>query len=181
MPARLSRARCPPYGSCAACRRSKADAGRAVSPESAPAYPSRHREAPRKLHPLKGAPPQAPRPPCFASGPRIELATTPLPLPDAAELAPSPSSLYKSAVIAHCEPRFDLRHRVERDADDDQERRRAEVEGRYAEAALHRRRQNRQEAEVDGRDGRDPQENLVDVVDGRLTRPNAGDERSVLL
>ena len=87
-------------------------------------------------------------------------------------------SLDEPAVVAHRQARFDLRDRVERHADDDEQRGRAEIERRDREAALQRARQHGEQAEVDRGGGRDAQQNLVDVVDRRLARTDARNERA---
>ena len=44
----------------------------------------------------------------------------------------------EAPVVAHRQARFDLRDRIERDADDDQQRRRSQIERRHRQTALHR-------------------------------------------
>src|SRR5579863_4884810 len=90
-------------------------------------------------------------------------------------------SLDEAPVVAHREPCLDLRNRVERDADNDQQRGRTEIERRDREAALERTRQHGQQPEVDRRGRGDPDQNLIEVINRRLTGPDPGNEGAGLL
>src|SRR5580693_2863307 len=109
----------------------------------------------------------------------------------------------KSVVVAHDELCFNLRHRIHRHADHDQQRRAAEIK-RYAQTVGHPGGQalekcsdrSVQVIEMDSRDHpfwnegnddqiqsayqSDPGQDLIDVVGGSLTRPNARNKPAIL-
>ena len=80
-----------------------------------------------------------------------------------------PPALHEALVAARQHVRFDLRHGVERHADDDQQRRAAEVE-RHVEALDQDRRQDADGRDVERAAQRDARQDAVDVLGGALAR-----------
>src|SRR5580658_2613868 len=91
----------------------------------------------------------------------------------------SPSN--EALIIAHGQPRLNLRHRIKRNTDDNEQRRRPKIERRNTKPTLQRRRQHRKQTEVHGRHGSQPNQDAVEVIHSRLPRSNARDEGAALL
>jgi hypothetical protein len=73
-----------------------------------------------------------------------------------------------------------LRHRIHGHADDDQQRRAAEIERHLGVGNQHFREQA-DDRQIAGADHGDARQHVVDVFGGALARPDAGDEAAVLL
>ena len=74
---------------------------------------------------------------------------------------------------------LDLRHRIHRHADGDQQRGAAEIE-RHAGVGRQDLRQHADGGQVDGADDRDARQDVVDVFGGLVAGPDAGKEAAVL-
>ena len=88
--------------------------------------------------------------------------------------------LQEAFVVAHHQLRLELFHRVERHADDDEDRGPAEVE-RGRGLADEDRRQRRDRREVQRPREREPREDAVEELGRRAPRPHPRDEPAVLL
>ena len=89
-------------------------------------------------------------------------------------------ALEEALVVAHHQLRLELLHRVQRDADDDQDRGAAEVEV-GARLVDEDRRQGRDRGQVERARERQPREDAVQELGRRPAWPHPGDEAAVLL
>src|SRR5690348_14566347 len=112
--------------------------------------------------------------------PATNLAWVPFPAPGG-PIRMSLISAQESFVVALLELRLDLLHGVERDTDHDQQRGAAEREVLVGLNPDERyQRDQGQQTQVQGTGQRDAGEDVVEVLLGRLSRPDPGDETAVL-
>ena len=150
-------------GSCSARPRGRGPSGGDRRPEQVARRQDRHAEMSARIGAWVPFPaPGAPRRTTTVMGSRVRSAD-------------------ESFVVPHEELRLDLLHRLDDDADHDQEARAAERDpGQRREEQADDRRQRRDDAEEQGAGDRDPGDDPGQVVGGRAARPDARDEPAVL-